>query len=40
VAAVRRDLKDRKPGWLRVAAEAMTTTVLEDFAAWKAVVTA
>jgi len=34
LAAVRRDLKSRKPTWLRVAAEAMAGTLLRDWEAW------
>jgi hypothetical protein len=35
VAAVRRDLKERKPGWLRAATEAMSEQIDKDFAVWK-----
>jgi uncharacterized protein (DUF2252 family) len=34
-AAVRRDLRGRKPSWLRSAAEAMTEALLKDWDGWK-----
>ena len=36
IAAIRRDLKKRKPGWLQAAAEAMVAATQEDWQAWKA----
>lgn len=35
VAAVRRDLKGRKPDWLRLAAAAMTAATVDDWKAWR-----
>ena len=35
VTAVRRDLRDRKPKWLRKAAETMTEATMNDWKAWR-----
>jgi hypothetical protein len=35
VTAVRRDLRDRKPKWLRQAAETMTEATMKDWKAWR-----
>ena len=35
VAAVRRDLRQRKPKWLRQAAEVMTEATLKDWKEWR-----
>jgi len=35
VAAVRRDLQQRKPKWLRQAVEVMAETILKDWKEWR-----